>query len=220
MILGYIRETLMQTQNIEEDAILILIGGFLVFLLILMIVVLLIRGWYAIIIPIRSIDRVEKLDIASDARLYWRHITTYFGYIMWYSLTWTLVFGLYIIGLILMSALAPLLGGIWAIVGLWAVIYLATRMSVSWYHMLSEGSTSYASWRLALRMTRGRVWRMFYQICGYAIIIWITSGLIESMMMQILSVFGVGNIADDIARLMVLYRDDITLILQSLEAYV
>ncbi len=117
-MLRYLRETLMKTQNIEEDAILMLIGGFLVFLLILMIVVFLMRGWYAIIIPIRSIDRAETLDIASDSRLYRRHIGTYFGYIMWYSLTWTLFITIYIIGLILMSALAPILGGIWSLVGL------------------------------------------------------------------------------------------------------
>jgi hypothetical protein len=141
------------TMNPGVDGILPVLGGFLIFLLILTSLSVLLKGWYAIIIPIRSIDGTKKLDIMADYRLYKKHIGTYFGYLLWYALIWLGIIVGYILLLVLTSALSPWLGWIWGIGGVGVILYTLTRMTLTWYHMLSEGSTAYKTWHGAIKMT-------------------------------------------------------------------
>lgn len=65
---------------------------------------LLVHGWLAIIIPIRSIDPTEKMDFWEDYLLFKTYIGIYFWYAFWYTLALLGIFLSYPILLILLSA--------------------------------------------------------------------------------------------------------------------
>jgi hypothetical protein len=91
-----------------------LIAG-LAYLLIISIFAILVRGWLAIVIPVRSIDPTKHMDFWSDYTLFREHIGTYFWYILWYSLVLIGLFVVYPIILILMAATHASIGWIFGI---------------------------------------------------------------------------------------------------------
>lgn len=214
----YLREQF-DILTIWDSISLIFLSVFLIFLLITTTIAILVRGWYAIIVPIRSIDVSKKLDIIDDIKLYKKHILTYLGYITWYGMIWiTIILG-YIILLILASAIGPTAWWIWGIGGIWIIVYISTRMTISWYHMLSENSTSYKTLKWSIVMTHWRVWKIFSQIFGYALIIWLCSCLIESMMVEVLSLFGLTTFANEMAYIILSYKENATALIDALMTF-
>lgn len=175
------------------------ISSALISILLLSLLALLVRGWLAIIIPIRSIDPTENLDFIGDWNLYKNHIGRYFAYIFWYSLIFLGLIASYPFLLILTSALNKYFGLLYGIVGIIMMLYMMTRMYFAWYHMLSEQSGSMKTFFVAQKLTKGKVWKIFWKVLLYSMIIWIGACLIESIMNILLSLVGGWHLANTIA---------------------
>jgi hypothetical protein len=192
-----------------------LIAG-LIYLLVISLITILTRGWLAIVIPVRSIDPTKYMDIASDYRLFREHIGTYFWYISWYSLVLIALFLSYPIILILMTALDASLGWIFGVSGIIAILYILTRLYLSWYHMLSEGSGELKTFRNSLRLTRGRVWKVFWKVLVFSLVVTIVSSLVESLIIGASSVLGSHSIFDQSALVIEENKGNINQILSGL----
>ena len=202
----------------QESTDMVLYGllGMLIVLLIISILAICLRGWLAIVIPIRSIDPTNKMDIWSDFDLMRTHIGRYFAYVLWYSVTIIALIIVYILILILASALSSTLGWVWGIWGIIGILYAMTRLYLTWYHMLSEGSSKLDTFREAIRITKGKALRIFLMVLGFAIIIWFASSAIDSALWELLWLLGSGEVTGEIARTIGEMRGDLPNMLNSL----
>ncbi len=180
----------------------------LILLLLLSIVGLFVRGWLAIVIPVRSIDSTEKMDFIRDWSLYKTHIGRYFSYILWYSLVILCIIIVIPLVLILMTALHPTLGWIFGVTFIPWVLYIWTRLYLTWYHMLSEGSGTFSTFSHAVKLTRGRAWSMFWKVFAFAIIVWLAAGMIEGIMSTLFSLSGWPSLLNKWAKIAEMYEND------------
>jgi hypothetical protein len=190
--------------------------GVLIFVLIFSTLSLLARGWLAIVIPIRSIDPTEKMDFADDWKLYKTHIRIYFWYIFWYSLIIIGMIIAYFLLTIIITSLHGGLGVLFGMIGIIWIISMLTRMYFAWYHMLSEQSGGYKTFFQAQSLTKGKVWKIFFKVLGFALVVWIASSAIESFMGGVFSLIGGPRVADEIALLIHNGKWNIATILWSL----
>ena len=197
---GYsLHEFALKNPILDGSWIAIILSGCILFLL-FSILTMLVHGWLAIVIPIRSIDPTEKMDFWDDYILFKTHISTYFWYILWYSIALSLIVMTYPVILILLSALHSILGWIYGVIGIIGILYMMTRLYLSWYHMLSEGSGKLLIFRESIRLTKGRAWRIFWKVFAFSLIIGIISSLIEATMSGIFWLLGSNQVMDEIAR--------------------
>ena len=140
-------------------------------LIILSTLIVLVHGWFAIVIPIRSIDPTERMDFWSDYILFKTHIGTYFWYILWYSIAFSLIVFSYPLMLILLSTLHSILGWIYGVVGVIGILYMMTRLYLSWYHMLSEGSGTVHTFQESIKLSKGKIWKIFWKVFAFSLII-------------------------------------------------
>lgn len=198
---GYsLHEFAIQNPIINDSWFYILLSGLITFLVVTTLS-LFVHGWLAIVIPIRSIDPTEKMDFWSDYDLFKTHIWTYFWYLFWYSLTLFGVFLCYPILLIMLSAIHAMLWLIFGIGWIIGILYIMTRLYLSWYHMLSEGSGSLRVFRESIRLSRGKTWKIFWKVFAFSLIIWVISSVIESIMGGIFSTIGSDTMADGMAKI-------------------
>ncbi len=188
----------LQNPIFDTSWISILLSGIMIFLILSMLS-LLTRGWLAIVIPIRSIDPTERMDFWDDYLLFKTHIGTYFWYILWYSLVLSLILLSYPILLILLSAIHSGLGWAYGVIGIMGILYALTRLYLSWYHMLSEGSGTRHTFAESIKLSRGRVWKIFWKVFAFSLIIWLVSTMVESFMSGLISLLWSNSVMNEIA---------------------
>ena len=93
------------------------------------------------------------------------------------------------------------------------MLYLFTRMYITWYHMLSEGSGRLHTFKESIRLTRGKAWIIFWKVLGFSIIIGIISTFIESTLSGFMGAFGTNTILNEIALALKENTKDATVIL-------
>ncbi len=187
-------------------------------LVILSTLIVLVHGWLAIVIPIRSIDPTEKMDFWSDYILFKTHIGTYFWYILWYSIALSLIVFSYPLLLILLSTLHSILGWIYGVVGVIGILYMMTRLYLSWYHMLSEGSGTVHTFQESIKLSKGRIWKIFWKVFAFSLIIWLISSLIESCMSGLFSIIWSTHIMNEVAQSINQNKNDLLQMLAQISA--
>ncbi len=197
---GYwLHEFTLRNPIFDDSWLSMILSGCAIFLLLSMLSIL-VHGWLAIVIPIRSIDPTQKMDFWGDFILFKTHIGTYFWYMLWNSLTLTFILLSYPIFLILLCALHSTLGWIYGMLGIIGILYMMTRLYLSWYHMLSEGSGKIQTFKESIKLSRWRTWKIFWKVFAFSLIIWLISSLIESGMSGLFSIFWSTSIMNEIAR--------------------
>lgn len=205
-----------ESDMITLDSWLYIVLAGLIYLLIISMAAILGRGWLAIVIPIRSIDPTKHMDFVSDYRLFREHISTYLWYISWYALSLMTLFLSYPIVLVLMSAIHASLGWIFGIGGIVGILYALTRLYLSWYHMLSEWSGKMRTFRESISLSRWKVWKIFWRVFAFSLIVTIVSTLIESTMSGIFSAIGSGSLMNESALIIEKNSEDLRQILSGI----
>jgi hypothetical protein len=176
------------------------VGNVLLFVCVLITIILITRAWQAIVIPIRSIDPVTHFDWRGDLAIFRTHFWRYMGYITWYSLLMLLLWVVFLVTLIVVSAIDQRLGIIFGIGGIIAILYVMTLFYVAWYHVLSEWS---GGWRMFFDSKKFIIWKawvVFWKVAFFSIIVWIIASTIESTIYGLLSWDVTGGTWDELAR--------------------
>ncbi len=216
---GYSLHKFTMDHSFLNDSWLFLVLFGLVIFLIIMTLSLLVHGWLAIIIPIRSIDPTEKMDFWEDYLLFKTYIGIYFWYAFWYTLALLGIFLSYPILLILLSAVHWSLWWIFGIGWILAILYMMTRLYLCWYHMLSEGSGSFRVFRESIKLSRGKVWKIFWKVFAFSVIIGVITSTIESTMGGLFSTIGSSTMIDGIALIARENKDNLAQMLPQLGSF-
>lgn len=161
------------------------VQGYLV-LMVMGIALLISRGWQATVMPIRSIDHTKWLHMRGDITLFHEHFGKYVAYVFWYGALISALWWVYIFATIFFSALHWNLGLLFFIWWGLYIIYITTRITFSWYHMLSEGSGSLAVFLDGGKYTIGKISETFFKVLGFTLLVWFVSLIIEFFMVGFL----------------------------------
>lgn len=91
-----------------------------------------------------------------------------------------------------------------------------TRLFLTWYHMLSEGSPKYKTFKEGIKITKGKVWKICLRICGFALVVVGAACVVESLMIFLLSIVGFGSLLDATALVIQNTQHDIIMMLGAL----
>jgi hypothetical protein len=187
------------TLSTESVDIPLILANILTVSLFILTVMLISQAWQAIVIPIRSIDPVKHFDWRGDLALFREHFWRYMGYITWYSLLMLVVWIVYLVTLVIVSAVDGWLGVLFGIGGFIAILYMMTLFYVTWYHVLSEGSSGWRMFWDSRKFVRGKAWSVFWKVFFFSLIVGIVSQTILSSLYGILSWDVTGGAWDRIA---------------------
>ncbi|GAB0175145.1 MAG: hypothetical protein HHAS10_10240 [Candidatus Altimarinota bacterium] len=158
-----------------------------VILFVMMIAVLISRGWQATIMPIRAIDHTKGIHFLGDIRLFHEHFGKFISFFFWYGAILFFAWNIYIFSTIILWAIHPNFGFLSLVGGLIIIIRITIRYTLSWYHMLSEGSGSLEIFLESRKFVHKRIVEVFLKILGFSIIVWIMSFFIEIFLLGFLS---------------------------------
>jgi hypothetical protein len=79
--------------------------------------------------------------------------------------------------------------------------------------MLSEGSGSYRTFQEGIMLTRGKAWKIFWKVLGFALAIGIGTILIEGALMLPFSLLGTNALANEFALAIQIYKENFSLLL-------
>lgn len=90
-------------------------------------------------------------------------------------------------------------------------------MYFSWYHMFSEGSLTWKTFRESIKITKKKIIPIFFSVLFFSIIIWTITSAFELGFSQIFSIFGADILLYDIVKIMTTLSGNIETMVLSLQ---